>query len=135
MSVMEKLVVGNVVSFSTHAQPILGVNNDNLVVQAILDKESASVYSTDINSLHKNLYSYLPVGTPQDPTDYLFVKLKDTGGNVKVLGIPWIDEDTLTVVERGNLQITIPNVTFEDRENIIKAITAIGFKPTTVILE
>lgn len=134
MAVESKLQFGSVVSFDTYPASILGTIFSEVKVLGIFDKDTANMW-IDANSMHSNVYPSLPVNSPTSPDDYQYVKLKHTNGNISVLGLPWIREDTIVVVNKGTLTLVLSDMTVEDKDNIVASIAAIGYKLDRITLE
>ena len=122
------LKVGNIVSFDVYASSILGTDYGEMKVTGVFDKNTANMW-VDTDTLHANLYSQLPQGTPTSPDDYQFVKLERVSDkSVKVLGVPWIKENTITIISKGTLTIKMIDMTSVDANEIRKAILALNYK-------
>lgn len=96
----------SVVNFNTYAPDLLGNNFQRVQIKGFLDHKSAFQY-IDVPAKHANVFPYLPPGTPNDFTKYLYVKVQFPNGKEDVLGVPWINQSTLQVVEETTFLITI----------------------------
>ena len=134
MSVYDHLNFGNVISFDVYPGAIIGSTFSNVKVLAILDRETANIW-IDTAAMHVNVYPTLPNGVPNDPNQYQYVKLQLPNGNISVIGIPWIKEDTIQLVDVGTLTITVANASPEDRERVIASLNANGYRAAKVVLE
>lgn len=133
MSVYDHLNFGNVISFDVYPGAIIGSTFTNARVLAILDRDTANIW-IDTAALHANVYPTLPAGVPDDPSQYQYVKLQLSNGNMTIIGIPWIKEDTIQLIDVGTLTITVPNASPGDRERIISALSANGYRAAKVTL-
>lgn len=120
-------IIGSVYSFDTYAQQLLSTNFKNVTILAIMDCDTATASGADTVSLHANIYPYLPPGTINDRRKYNYVKVKTTTGQVTFLGIPWINEATVVLVESKTITVTIPNVNVNDVSKIRNALSVNGF--------
>ena len=132
-SIYDYLQFGNIISFNVYPSAILGTAFNDVRVQAILDKDTANMW-IDADSMHINVFPYLPAGVPDNPNQSQFVKLVHQNGNVSIIGIPWIRAETVTLSERGTLVITVDNAGPVDRERIIRALSANGYRAASVSL-
>ena len=133
MSIYHYLQFGNVISFDVYPSAILGTEFKDVQVLATLDKDTAMLW-IDADSMHINVFPTLPPGVPDDPNQYQYVKLRHTNGNVSVIGIPWIRAQTVEVSTRGTLTILVENATPEDRERVVRALSANGYRAAKVTL-
>lgn len=107
---MTQYAIGSTYSFNVYPVARLGNNFQNCVLQAILDASTVQQLGNDIYGWQKNLFPYLPAGTPSDPTQYQYLRFKLQSGISTILAVPWIDDSTVTLVESQTLQVTIGNV-------------------------
>ncbi len=131
MSALSQLTIGSTVSFDVYPAAIIGSSFDDVKVLAILDMDTASFW-IDPLALHINVKPSLPDGVPDDPQDYQYLKLKHPNGNVEVIGVPWIREDTISHSQAGTLVITVDDVGPEDRDTIVRALSANGYRAASV---
>ena len=134
MSIYDYLVFGNVISFDVYPATIIGTRFADVKVLGLLDKETANLW-IDADAMHVNVYPTLPAGTPDDANQYQYVKLKHLNGTVSVVGIPWINAATLTISQRGTLTITVNDASPQDKDRIIRALSANGYKAAKVTLK
>lgn len=123
--------VGSVYSFNTMAPAILTGSYRNVKILGILDYSMAWSY-INIDIMQKSVYPLLPVGTPDNPRDYLYV-LFMTEGNVKtVLAIPWIDVNSIVETKSVDLYIQIRKANLEDIVKIRDTLRLIGYSDMTI---
>jgi hypothetical protein len=123
-----------VVNFSVYPSAILAANFTSVRVEAIIDAETARLLGFDPWSMHVNVYPTLPEGVPDDPNDYLFVRVKFNSGETTILGIPWIREDSIEQVSYTTISLKIPNVGPGDVDKVVKALSANGYSASDVKL-
>lgn len=114
-------------SFQVYPAALLGNGFQNVVVMAIMDFESANREGVDPTALHVQVYPTLPAGTPNDPSQYTYVKLKMPNGDTTILGLPWIKEDTVEQITSNTITATITGVTAADLPRVKNALTQNGF--------
>lgn len=126
--------IGLTYSFEVWPNNILGNDFKNVRVLAILDRDSANqLISTQ--SMHVNVYPYLPAGTPNNPGQYNYIKIQTASGAVTCLGLPWIKESSIRVVEYKKMLITLDGITMEDVVRAQNALIKNGFPNPTITLE
>lgn len=123
---MTDFALRKVYNFSVYPVELLGDNFKNVTVMAILDEETAR-QSIDTVGRHKQVFPYLPAGTPNDWRAYNYVKLKLESGDVTVLGLPWIRSDTITEVAAETLVVTISNSSVDRIPDLKAALLANKF--------
>lgn len=119
-------LIGQYISFNVFPSALLGNGFQRVKVLAILDGETAALF-TDIYPLHAAVYPTLPGGVQNDPLKYGWVKIQFENGSTQVLGIPWIDAGTVTVVTATDINVIIRGAAVEDIPLIRNAINAAGF--------
>lgn len=126
--------IGLTYTFEVYPNAILGTDFKNVKVLAILDKDSANqIISTQ--SMHVNVYPYLPSGTPNNPGGYNYIKILTQSGAITCIGIPWIKDSTVTVVEFKRANVVIDGITLEDGPKIAAALLKNGFPNIKVNFE
>jgi hypothetical protein len=72
--------------------------------------------------------SSLPAGTPNDPTQYIYLRVQLTSGVLDAVAIPWIDDSSVTLVEPGNgVQITVGGAGAADVARLQLALVQNGY--------
>jgi hypothetical protein len=83
--------------------------------------------------MHVAVYPYLnSLGVPDDPSQYDYVKVRTASGTITYLGMPWINESSITVVNSVVLVVTIDNVSSSDVTNVRNALVQNGFNSITI---
>lgn len=134
MSIYNYLNFGNVISFDVYPASIIGARFEDVKVLGLLDKDTAKIW-IDADAMHANVWSTLPPGVPNDPDQYQYVKLQHLNGKISVVGVPWIREGSIQVSQKGTLILTVTDVTPQDRDNIVRALAANGYRPSSVELK
>lgn len=102
--------IGSTYSFQVYPVAQLGNNFQNVVVLALLDASTVQQLGIDIWGMHKNLYASLPAGTPNDPTQYQYLRLKLQSGQSTIVAVPWIDDSTVELANAQTLKVTLGNL-------------------------
>lgn len=129
----EMLVVGNVVSFDVYPTAVLGNNFRNVRIDAILDAETTRyVNGYDAPAIHAMVYPTLPAGVPDNYTRYSYLKITHPNGQVAVIGIPYINESTITSKTVNTISLTIKDVGPSDVAIVTQALAGAGYKVATI---
>jgi hypothetical protein len=115
-----------VYSFDVYPSAVIGTSFKKVTALAILDYNTALGFA-DIEALHINVYPYLPAGTPNRPQDFDYLLLRTESGDQTVVGIPWIIDDTVELVEALKVQAIIDGVGSADLERIRICLTQNGY--------
>ncbi|WP_233875053.1 phage DNA polymerase-associated SH3 family protein [Paraburkholderia adhaesiva] len=119
--------IGQVLTFDVYPAPVLGNNFQNVTVQGILNQESANQV-VDTVGLHIKVWPWLePQGTPNDPSQYNYIKIKTQSGSVTALGMPWINESTIQAITSQTITALISNVTASDIQGVQNALISNGY--------
>lgn len=102
--------IGSTYSFQVYSVAKLGNNFQNCVLKGILDADTVQQLGVDIWGEHKNLFPDLPAGTPNDPTQFQYLRFKLQSGQTTILAVPWINDSTVTLVTAQSLTINVSNV-------------------------
>jgi len=120
-----------VYSFTLYPTVILPGDYTNVTVMGIIDYETA-LQLADIPAIHTNVYPYLPTGTPDDPSQYDYLKVKLSSGVITVLGLPWINLNTVELVESLRATIVVEDVTNNDATRLRECLVQNGFNNITI---
>lgn len=85
--------------FSLLASGILGLGYKNATVMAIMDYDSAKLVN-DVTTMHSQVYKNLPAGTPRNPADLTYVKIKTASGDVRAVAMDWIASEPVIVTSK-----------------------------------
>lgn len=112
-------------NFRLRATAVLGIGYDNATVTAIYDYESAQA-NKDVASLHVEAYPHLPSGTPRNPEDLQYYKLKLPDGQFTVIALDWISQQPELIVNTG-LQVRIHGAPLSHAQQIRDILTQNGY--------
>lgn len=100
---------GKTVRFNTLAPNVLGATRDNVtIVAADLDLDTAALLA-DVKAKHNQVKNFLTT-LPASAGSYSYVKLRYGNGSIEILGVPWIDQNTIEVITDRKLFIEIGSV-------------------------
>lgn len=120
---------GNMVSFSTVSNPILPAQYQNVTVEGVVGYRVA-LGTEDISSKFLRVLPFVQMGT--DPSKAEYVILTHTSGEIEVLALAWIDEDTIVSTTNVNKIVTLSNVPSSMNEKIMKALRRIGIQNISI---
>lgn len=120
-------LLNSVLTFDTLAPAVLPSTYRMAKFEAILDASTAQALGVDIYAMHANIYPYIRQnGVPNDPTQYMYAKFSHNG-TLLVLGMPWINQDTVQVIETTSLVITLAGRGTQDIERLKRALQSNAF--------
>lgn len=117
--------IRQVYDFDVWPASIIGNNFKGVTVLALMDNETASK-EFDTQAAHIQVYPLVP-GMVNDPNGYDYVKIKTTSGVTTIVGLPWIKEDTVQLVESRTITVKVGNVSASDVPRIREALVQNGF--------
>lgn len=121
-------------SFDVYPTAVLGTGFKRVTVQAVLDYDTALGFY-DVEALQRNVYSFLPQGTPDRPQDYDYLKLVTEDNIQTIIAVPWINEDTIVLVQSLKAQVVIEDLTSAaDIERIRACLSQNGFNKIDIKL-
>ena len=134
MTIYDYLEIGNVVTFEVHPSAIIGGRFKTVKVVTRRAMNFARLFGIDPVAMHNNVFPLLPSTVENDPDSYQYVAVKHPNGTVSVLGVPWINENTIQISQRGTLEVIVEDVSVIERERVIQALSSVGITPTKVKL-
>jgi hypothetical protein len=129
--------IGTTYSFEVYPAEILGNDFSNVIVQGIMDAATAAATGlVDIYAAHINLYPYLPANTiPDDATAYNYLKLALSDVTTPIiLGIPFIIDSSVQVVNAQSITAVVANVTSADLASISNLLAAAGYTVSSIAI-
>ena len=115
-----------VYNFNLYPASLMGDDFKNVTVLSILDPDTAN-QMIDIHARHVQVYPYLPNGTVNDPTGYNYLKVKTASGSITVIGIAWIEAESVEEVSAQTITVVIPSASVNDMAKVRNALVANGF--------
>jgi hypothetical protein len=102
--------------FEVYTPAILGTGFKNIEILGYFPYESAIIFQPDLAPIHAEIYSTgkLPVGSPNDPRQYQYYRIKKPDGSTTMLGEIWINQTSIVEVESGTAFCTVPGATTTD---------------------
>lgn len=120
------LEIGKSYDFTLYASGVLGTGYNNTKVLGIMDYDSAKLVQ-DITPLHIQAYPDLPTGTPRNAKELIYVKVKTTLGEVRVIAMDWISSTPVEVITQ-TIKVTISQVSSSD-VNIVRNLLIVNGYP------
>lgn len=115
----------SVYSFGVYPVAVIGNDYKNVQVMALMDFDTVN-RDIDMQPLAEQVYPLLPPGTPRNPREYPYVKLKMPSGSYTYLGLPWIITDTVELVTTTTIDVVITGRQPSDITVIHDALVANG---------
>ena len=122
-----------VYKFDVYPSAILGTGFNNVTVSAVLDYRAALAFG-DLDAMHVNIFPHLPAGTPNRPQDFDYLLLRVESGDLTVIGIPWIIDETVELVESLQANVVIDGIGSSDIERIRACLSQNGFNKISITL-
>lgn len=98
-------------NFDVYANAILGTRYENARVIGVVDYKVAGKYD-NIYIKNKNIYPYLPPGTPSDYTTYKYYIINYKGKEI-VIAEEWIVISSITQTTVADVTLTLRETTTE----------------------
>lgn len=102
------LKINNYYDISTFASPVLGSTHKNVRLLGILNYDNA-LKLDNIEAKQKQVYPYLPDGTPRDHRRYTYYHFQKGGKDI-ILADYWIVPNSIKEVDGETYVITLRNV-------------------------
>lgn len=131
MLTIEDLPLNATVSFNFYADHVLGTGVTRAKVLAYLDAETAGLY-IDAAAMYANVLPSIPGTVALDFRAYPYIKLRLANGQTLVVSLAWIRDDSLHIDTTRRMQLVIDNVSPEDQNLILEALSANGFGQVAV---
>lgn len=118
-----------VYDFAVYAPQVLGTNFKNAEILGYLPYETAIILHGELVPMHAEVYSTgdLPMGTPNDPRQYNYYRVRKADGSVVAIGEVWIDQTTIVEVSYRECNIKIPKVSTADTPRLRALLAEAGF--------
>lgn len=121
-------------NFDVYPVSLLGNIFKGVTVLAVMDDETANQY-IDTQAMHVQVYPSLPVGSPNRPRDYSFVKLRLANGSTTIIGVPWIKDSTIQEITSSVIRAVISGATPSDLAKVRNCLVQNGFSNIEVTLD
>lgn len=117
--------IGKSFNFQVYPSALLGANFTRVKLMALLSADSVREFEPAIK--HRQVFPSLPAGTPDDYRLYLYGKFTLENGEVVVLGLPWIKQETLKVNTNTTVTVVLQNVSAADIPRLSNALRSNNF--------
>jgi hypothetical protein len=125
---MTQYEINSVYSFDLHAAGILGSSYKNVTVRGMMNEASAIRAGCATREIHAQVFSQLPIGTPNNPAAYTYVEFETSMGETLILGMPWIKEDSVQKILSNNYNVKVGGISPTDLPRLRNALLTSGFK-------
>ena len=123
---------GTKYNFKTKAPFILGNKYENMLYMGTVDYNIANRLGINCQLMHRQVYHLLPNTTPDNARLYKYHLFLDTDNVLKILGDPWIDNNSVATGKKGNYTIVIKDILNDDVSLITDTIQDAGYKTFSV---
>lgn len=123
--------IDKVLSLTTYAPALLGSNFQRVKLLGILDYRSVYPW-IDPAATHANVFPSLPPGTPNNHTKYSYAKFEFPNGKIVILGLPWINDSTVEVIEEVTFNVVIRGEDITKFQTIQDALLNAGINDFTI---
>lgn len=130
MQVNEYFSIDDVISFNVYPSAILGNSFTRVKVLAVLDADSAKLFGIDPIALHAAIYPTLPTeskNTYKKYNDYKYIKIQMPNGTISAIGLPWMNMESVVVVESTTARFTVALDSPTDIDEILAILNANGY--------
>lgn len=127
----------DIVSFQLVQSGIVGDERVEVKVTGVVSYAIARMIDTSIAIKHANLYPYFKdkVENVDDPSVYQYLTLEASNGSVEVVGLPWINDSTLTIIDGRTATLQISNWREEFRGPIRTFMASLGANVTLNVFD
>ena len=131
MPAINDITPGQRISFTLFPNAQFGDNFSNVVFVGQNTHRAYTARGFDLQAFHIRAAPSV-AGIPADFTQYNWFEVEMPNGTSQVLGVPWVDESTIVIVESGLLTLTFNSTSATTRAAIIAALAANGHTPDRV---
>lgn len=125
--------VGKVYDFTVYPSTIIPGDYTNVTILSILNARTARSLA-DIDALHAAVYPFLPQGTVDDAGSYYYLQVQLSNGETTVLGITWIDQNTIEERSETKIYALIEGASSSDLDRVRECLVMNGFTSITLSL-
>ena len=128
MAILGKFEINDVISFDLHVSAIITQDYENVKVKGLIPATACRFFNMDPYATHAQVYRMLPQGTVRDdPESYSYLIVETVDGQERVVGLPWINIDTIKVHTRQTVRYEIEGIAQEDITLIRDVIARYGY--------
>lgn len=127
--------LGDTISFQVYPSLVLGNNFKNLKVESVVSAEVAISQGFDVYALHANVFSTLPVNTPNAANRYSYLLLRNVNNEMVCVGMPWINQSTIVASQTTNLEIMVLGAGADKIQLVREALVAQGLTVGTITVK
>lgn len=126
---MALLENSRIYDFEVYAPTVLGTAFKRVEILGKFPFETAVLLGGDLQPLHAEVYSTgtLPAGTPNDPRQYEWYRIRKPDGSITTIGEPWINRTTIVEVQLKMAICRIPNASTGDLARLQDMFKQAGF--------
>ena len=126
LEIFPGIKLGDWITFDVYPVSIIGTSySEGVELIAVLDTDAARAFF-DPHVRHQAVSPYL-----QAPVEvgYPYIKVRHANGADDVVGLPWIDIDSIKGAGTSNLSISYTNLSTLEIDGLLAALTSMGYPP------
>lgn len=119
-------------SFSVYPVAVLGTAFKNVKILGVVSQATAEALGFDTRAAHALVKTSLPATVPDDPSRYLYLQIQTPAGLKQFIGLPWIIEDSVEIVNLGKFTLEIDNESSSQQQRILDCLAANGIRVSKI---
>lgn len=124
--------IGDTISFQVYPSVLLGNQFNDVVVQSVVNADTARMLGFDFVSMHANVFPTLPESSPDNPNQYNYLVVRLQSGGTQIVGLPWIREETIVSRVTTSVFVEIIGAGTVDVPAIVNALSSNGYRSNNV---
>jgi len=132
--ILDKMNIGDTVTFSVYPAAILGTKFNNCVILSILDYATVKLLGIDPDAMHAKIVGYLPDSQKQGSwataEGYSWLKIKLANGSITAIGVTWINADTIVINTSNTITLVLTGATQQDMTKLAVMMSSNGYDAT-----
>lgn len=133
MTNMSSFQLESVYDFTTYAPSLLG-EFKNVKIVGFGDYQMAQQFIDPV-AMHANIYGSLPEGVVNDYKSYSYVIVRFENDERMAIGLPWIQEGSISLKERNTIYATIEDVGPSDVDKINRILSSNGYSSVNLRID
>lgn len=127
-NILGKMDIGDTVSFDLHVSSVLPQDYNLVKIEGVIPASLCDRFGADVYALHAQVYRLVPEGTmDNNPESYNYLLVKTQDKEYRVVGLPWINSDTIKIYKQNKVTFSVVNCAEEDITIIRDAIARRGY--------
>ncbi len=132
--ILNKMDIGDTVTFDVYPAPILGTQFKNCTNLAILDYDTVKLMNIDPDAMHAKVVGYLPAAQKQGSwakaSGYPWIRIRLANGTITAIGQTWINADTIVINDSLTITLVLTDANQTDIDKLSVMMSANGYDAT-----